>query len=192
MPESPLNRTQATASQAGATLPPQVILVQPPRQTVWWVIALTLAVIATVLVGRFDGQLLPGAAAQYMSPSGQPMMGARGIYAFTGQLGTKDYGLFMVDIDTGTLWCYQLARGREGELQLQLVAARSWIFDRFLEEFNVAKPTPSEVQMMVRQQRGHASLVTPGPGTGVSATRPSGGGAGTPFVPALPKDENTR
>jgi hypothetical protein len=71
-----------------------------------------------------------------------------------------------------------------------LVAARSWIFDRFLEEFNVAKPTPGEVQLMVRQQRGNAAAAPEMPANvpfQASATQPNAGQ--TPFAPALPTDE---
>ena len=74
------------------------------------------------------------------------MAGARGIYAFTGQLTSKSYGLFMLDVDSGTVWCYEFQRAANGEPQMKLVAARSWISDRYLEEFNVADPVPSAVQ----------------------------------------------
>lgn len=175
---------------------PRVVLVPAPagrQQTVWWVLAVLLAVIATSLVSRRDAAWISGAALAQMSGSGAPSVsGARGIYAFTGQLGLKDYGLFMIDVDTGTVWCYQMARSRDGELQLQLVAARSWIFDRFLEEFNVARPTPSEVQLMVRQQRGHAQAagglgVPPGGGLPLPALPATQSGSDeAPFTPALP------
>lgn len=178
----------------GGTESRPVVIVQPSsgRQTVLWVIAVLLAIIATALVSRFDNALVSQAVAQYGGTSASPAVGARGIYAFTGQLGAKDYGLFMMDVDSGTVWCYEMARGRDGGLQLQLVAARSWIFDRFLEEFNVAKPTPGEVQLMVRQQRGQAAVgadllgnpppVAPlNPTTGVN---PTTGESASPGAPA--------
>lgn len=163
-------------------------------QTVWWVVAISLAVIATALIGRLDTDLLSrSAVAQTAGSSGLPVAGARGIYAFTGQLGAKEYGLYMMDVDTGTVWCYQMARSRDGQLQLQLVAARSWVFDRFLEEFNVAKPTPNEVQFMVRQQRGNAGAVAPAwppPADAMgdeTASQPDA--AEVPLAPALPDDD---
>lgn len=178
---------------------PQVIVVPAAgnRQTVWWVIAVLLAIIATALVDRWDSALFSKhvLAQQASAQAGLPPVGARGIYAFTGQLGAKEYGLFMMDVDSGTVWCYQMGRSREGDFQLQLVAARSWIFDRFLEEFNVAKPTPNEVQMMVRTQRGRVSETTPlpvgvGPDSAVidADTQPSA----SPFAPALPKEDSPR
>lgn len=176
-----------------STSPRVVFIDSGGRQTVWWVIAVALAVIATALISRWDAVSLSRAAvAQAGASGGPPVAGARGIYAFTGQLGAKDYGLFMLDVDTGTVWCYEMARNREGQLQLQLVAARSWIFDRFLEEFNVAKPTPGEVQLMVRQQRGNAAVAAeltapPNAPFNPTATQPAGGQI--PFAPALPSDD---
>lgn len=159
----------------------------------WWVLCVLLAVIATALISRRDEAWLSSQAVAQMSAGGaSPASGARGIYAFTGQLGAKDYGLFMMDVDTGTVWCYQMARSRDGELQMQLVAARSWIFDRFLEEFSVAKPTPSEVQGMVRLQRGHAAGAgdLANPGTNLTVSQPAEPAAPAPFAPALPGSEN--
>ena len=59
----------------------------------------------------------------------------------------------MLDVDTGTVWCYEIARGHHGEFNLKLVAGRSWLYDRYLEEFNVADPTPTKVRELVEQQR---------------------------------------
>jgi len=74
----------------------------PAPQVVHWVIALLLAFLAGVFVMQSPGSLLPIAAAQ-----NAPAAGARGIYAFTGQLDRDHHGLFMLDIDQGTLWCYE-------------------------------------------------------------------------------------
>jgi hypothetical protein len=119
-------------------------------------LTVVLAVLATALIlERDDALLLRSAQAQRLSGAGQA--GARGIYAFTGQLTAKTFGLFMMDVDAGTIWCYEIDRGQHGELQLKLVAARSWIYDRYLEEFNVAEPVPGAVRAMVEQQRSHRS-----------------------------------
>ena len=138
-------------------VPPPVVVMSPPgRQTVWWVMTVVLAVIATALVTRRDGARLMKAALAQSGGSGEAgQVGARGIYAFTGQLTSKSYGVFMVDVDTGTIWCYEMAKGANNELQMRLVAARSWVFDRYLEEFNVAEPVPAAVRAIVRQQRSH-------------------------------------
>jgi len=119
-------------------------------------LTVVLAVLATVLIlERDDAIWLKSAQAQRVSGIGQA--GARGIYAFTGQLTAKTFGLFMMDVDAGTIWCYEIDRGQHGEPQIKLVAARSWIYDRYLEEFNVAEPVPGAVRAMVEQQRSHRS-----------------------------------
>jgi hypothetical protein len=114
-------------------------------QTVHWVIAVLLAVIATCLVVRSDGTgWLPEAEAQ------APRLGARGMMAFNGQLGPRTYGLFMVDVDAGNVWCYEYSQDKG---KLRLVAARSFIHDRYLTEFNVEPPTPSDVAQLVDRLR---------------------------------------
>jgi hypothetical protein len=151
------------------SVPAPVVAAAPPRQqTVFWVIAVLLAVIATALVMRLDDRLASRLA---MAQTAGVPAGARGIYAFTGQLTSKTYGLFMIDVDTGTVWCYEMLRGPNGEPQMVLVAARSWIFDRYLEEFNVGEPIPSAVQAMVRQQRGQReqAMTPPVPAPDTSA-----------------------
>ena len=122
-----------------------VVVAAGGRQTLGWVIAVLLAVIATALVMRLDdASFLRSTMAQTGPTGGGPAAGARSIYAFTGQLDGKSYGLFMMDVDSGTIWCYEIAKGQPGMgSSLRLVAARSWIFDRYLEEFNVAAPDTS-------------------------------------------------
>jgi hypothetical protein len=112
-----------------------------------WLIAVLLAFIAGVLWSRSEPSGLPTAMAQ----SG-PMAGARGIYAFTGQLDASRQGLFMLDIEQGTVWCYAMEQAG-GERKLRLIAARSWIYDRYLRDFNCAEPTYRMVQELVAKQR---------------------------------------
>lgn len=204
MPSNPDHGSECMASSydsqpcvKGVTAPQVIFVPVGGRQTVWWVIAMLLAIIATALIDRWDGVSLSRSvmAQQASAQAGLPPVGARGIYAFTGQLGAKEYGLFMMDVDSGTVWCYQMGRSRDGEFQLQLVAARSWIFDRFLEEFNVAKPTPNEVQMMVRVQRGRTTAAgdtASGPGSTQPIAAPASQPSVSPFAPALPKEDNPR
>jgi len=94
------------------------------------------------------------AVAQTMRPST-----TGGIMAFTGQIDKNTYGIMMIDVDAGTLWVYQY---REKGNQLKLLASRSWLYDRYLEEYNNAPPTPSEVAQLiaVQQQKGSSSTTT--------------------------------
>jgi len=127
----------------GQGQPPVVIVV--PRQTVHWVIALLLAIIATILVVR-DG----GMGADFAMAQQQGMVGARGLFAFTGPLGRDRTGLFMMDVDAGTVWCYEfnVTKGR-----MRLVAARSFRNDRFLENYNQDSPSPDEARELLNVQR---------------------------------------
>jgi hypothetical protein len=128
-----------------------------PGQTVYWIIALLLSVIATALWMRPAGALLPTALAQ-----NQPAMaGARGIFAFAGPLERDQYGLYMLDVDQGTVWCYAFDNVG-GTTKLRLVAARTWIYDRYLQDFNCAAPDFRTVQKLVSQQRTQTNPAAPG------------------------------
>jgi hypothetical protein len=161
-----------------------VVMVAPAgRQTVWWMLTVVLAVLATAVIARQE-PVLPAAVAQANMPVAGA--GARGIYAFTGQLTAKTYGLFMMDVDNGTVWCYELQRGASGEPQMKLAAARSWIYDRFLEEFNVADPVPTVVKTLVQQQRsgqgapGAAVMASPAPSEPPAPASTAGGSGRLP------------
>ena len=170
MVEQPAHAQSPIAGGSPDGAPPAPIVVVSPRpHTLWWILTVLVAVIATALVTRRgpDG-LLERALAQYVSPAGASQAGARGIFAFTGQLTSRSYGLFMVDVDSGTVWCYEIQRGVNSDVQMKLVAARSWIYDRFLEEFNVGDPIPSAVRSMVQQQQGQRQAGVVPPTTGAA------------------------
>jgi hypothetical protein len=157
---------------------PVTVVVSGGRQTALWLIAVLLTVIATALLLRLDdSRLMKSAMAQTDGFAGGTPVGGRGIYAFSGQLTARTFGLFMLDVDTGTVWCYELQKAANDELQLRLVAARSWASDRYLEEFNVAEPVPGAVRLMVQQQRA----LRQGGSEPVTTTAPAAG-------PALPEE----
>lgn len=114
------------------------------RQAVLWMIAILLAIIATILLVRPPQSLV-------VSPAygDQPMVGARGVFAFTGQIDKNRYGLFMMDVDSSNVWCYEYLPGTR---KLKLVTARSFRYDRYLEDYNNDDPTPSMVQEMLKDQ----------------------------------------
>ena len=120
-----------------------------------WVIAVLLAFIAGALWARPWGAVAPTALGQ-----STPLVGARGVYAFTGQLDRNRYGLFMLDIEQGTIWCYEIDNV-DGVHKLRLTAARSWVYDRYLRDFNCTGLDLRAVQELVAQQR-----TTPGPPPG--------------------------
>ena len=138
----------------------------PPQSrsyTVHWTIAVLLAFIAGTLWARQPAGPLSPAFAQ-----NSPASGARGVYAFTGQLDRNRFGLFMLDIEQGTIWCYEID-DVGGVSKLRLTAARSWIYDRYLRDFNCAPPDFREVQRLVAQQRAQPSSEIGGPGDDGSA-----------------------
>jgi hypothetical protein len=136
---------------------------------VQWVIVALLAIIAAGLWVRPAG--LPVALAQ-----NQPLAGARGIFAFTGPLERDQYGLFMLDVDQGTIWCYAFDTVG-GTRKLRLVAARTWVYDRYLQDFNCAPPDFRSVQKLVSEQRGRsaADSGSPAPAGNEPAQAPAGG-----------------
>ncbi len=110
--------------------------------------------VGLLCVGREGGILTVPARAQTIRPAT-----TGGIMAFTGQIDKDIYGIMMVDVDAGTLWIYQY---RKMGNQLKLLAARSWLYDRYLEEYNCSQPTPSEVAQLIaaQQQKGQNNPTT--------------------------------
>jgi hypothetical protein len=113
---------------------------------VFWVIAAALVVIATVLV------VGPNAPKVDMPAYGQPLTGggARGVFAFSGQLSKGAYGVYMVDMDAMTVWVYEYLPQKGC---LRLAAARTWRYDRYLENHNICDLPPDIVEQMVEEQR---------------------------------------
>jgi len=76
--------------------------------------------------------------------------GARGLFAFSGQLSKNSYGIYMVDVDAMTLWAYEYQPQKEC---LRLAAARTWRYDRYLENHNGCDLPPEAVEKMIEDQR---------------------------------------
>ncbi len=110
---------------------------------VFWVIAIALVAIAVTLVARDGGQ---GAA--YAQPV--QTAGARGVFAFSGQLDKGSHGVYMVDLDAMTIWVYEYNAQKNC---LRLAAARSYRYDRYLENYNVCDLPPEAVEQMIEEQR---------------------------------------
>jgi hypothetical protein len=122
------------------------IAVPQQRQTALWLIAILLAIIATALVMRSPDVF----GVQRAFGGDPPPPGARGVYAFTGQLAENRYGLFLMDVDAGNIWCYEYLPGTR---KLMLVAARTYRYDRYLEDYsNDPQTTPEKVQALLRNQ----------------------------------------
>ncbi len=121
---------------------------------VFWIIAVCLVLIAGNLLTRKGGLqglslLSPGAEA-FAQPT--TASGLRGVYSFSAELSKGVHGVYMVDVDTMTIWCYEYSKERGC---LQLAAARSWKYDRYLENYNNCGVPPELVQKMVEDQRAY-------------------------------------
>ncbi|MFO0973092.1 MAG: hypothetical protein U1A27_06605 [Phycisphaerae bacterium] len=116
-----------------------------PRQTANWIIAIALSVIATTLLLRPDLPLLGPAFAQ------NTLVGSHGIHAFTGQLDKNTFGLFMMDVDVGTIWVYEYNPLKK---KLRLAAARAFTYDRYLQSYNNDEGTsPAQIEKLVERER---------------------------------------
>jgi hypothetical protein len=71
------------------------------------------------------------------------------------QLGPTAFGLYLMDVDSGTICVY---RANPDNSKFHLMAARSFKYDRFVEDFNNDKPFPKEVQLIVENQRKREEL----------------------------------
>jgi hypothetical protein len=114
--------------------------------TTHWLLILVTAVLVTLGASQW---LLPRSA----SAQSQTLAGGRGVYAFTGQIDRDTYGLFMLDVDTETIWCYEMAEGRRGTRELKLIAGRSYEFDRYLKNYNTAAPSFRDVRDLLELER---------------------------------------
>ncbi|MCP4247930.1 MAG: hypothetical protein GY778_12855 [bacterium] len=132
-----------TAADGRQTQPAADRLPARRSQAVWWLIGVSLAVIAMT-------QLLRVGQPETVLAQPVAQAGARGVFAFTGQLTKGTYGVFMVDVDAGTLWCYEYISPKR---ELRLVAGRLWIYDRYLEAFNTGQPSVEEIEQLVELQR---------------------------------------
>ena len=65
------------------------------------------------------------------------------------QIERDSYGLAMVDTVGQTLWIYELNSRGPAHNRLRLLAARSWQYDRLLQQYNTAEPKPEQIKMLL-------------------------------------------
>ena len=103
-------------------------------------------IVPGVLIVLFIGSKLdPPATAQAELQTGTD----NGILVIPVQIGRESYGLAMVDTVGQTLWIYELNSRGPAHSRLNLLAARSWRYDRLLEQYNTAEPKPEQVKMLL-------------------------------------------
>lgn len=119
-----------------------------PLAAALWVNAVLLGVIATSLLTR-GGDRLPNLLPMASAQSTPPIAGGGGVFLMPGQLSEKLFGVYLLDIDAQTLATYVYDPRAN---RLKLAAARSYRYDRRLEEFNTADPSPDEVRQLIERQ----------------------------------------
>ena len=65
------------------------------------------------------------------------------------QLERDSYGRAMVDTVGQTLWIYELNSRGPAHNRLKLLAARSWRYDKLLQQYNTAEPKPEQVKRLL-------------------------------------------
>jgi hypothetical protein len=138
---------------------------EPPRRpsktnkALWLVGIGLLANAAVMLFGRGQGSdiILDRSAFGQVTSAAQSsqLLGARGIYMMPAQLGPNAYGLYLMDVDSGTICVYKTTPETN---HFRLMAARTYKYDRFMEDFNNEPLHPSEVKKIVESQQQRQGL----------------------------------
>lgn len=102
-----------------------------------------LAVAGVVTVGLIGSKMSLWAGGELEPPSAVSVVPL--------QLGRESYGLAMVDAKAETIWIYEINSRAPAHSRLKLLAARSWHYDKLLEEYNSAQPRPREVKNIIEQ-----------------------------------------
>ncbi|MHC4792269.1 MAG: hypothetical protein ACYS8Y_12715 [Planctomycetota bacterium] len=107
---------------------------------------LSAIVVLGVMCLFFIGSKLGSpASAQAELPNGT----AGGIFVIPVQIERDSYGLAMVDTVGQTLWIYELNSRGPAHNRLRLLAARSWRYDKLLQQYNTAEPKPEQVKRLL-------------------------------------------
>jgi hypothetical protein len=67
------------------------------------------------------------------------------------QIDRDNYGIAMVDTNRQSLWIYELNRRAAAHNRLRLLAARSWKYDKLLEDYNTAEPKPNQIKALLEK-----------------------------------------
>ena len=122
---------------------------RPPPHPVFWVIAVAMVVVAATLVMRTPYQPNPFVGSPAFAQAATSGA-ARGVFAFSGQLSKGTYGVYVVDVDAMTIWVYEYLPQKSC---LRLASARTWRYDRYLENHNICDLPPDAVEKLIEDQR---------------------------------------
>ena len=115
-----------------------------------WLIVVLLSVFATCLVM----ELRVGGSSARADEAGSGGQG--GVFAVAGKVTPETYGVYLVDLKHGTICLYQYLPGSR---RLRLMAARTFMFDCQLEEYNT-EPEPREIKKLVEAHRSLSGATT--------------------------------
>ena len=109
-----------------------------------WFLAVFIGLAVAMLFfagAKFNAQ--PAAQAEFMpGPEGKIMI-------VPIQIERDIYGIAMVDTASQNIWIYQLSNRGPVCNRLKLLAARSWKYDKLLEQYNTAEPKPEQVKALL-------------------------------------------
>jgi len=129
----------------------------PDRRTALYIVGVLLLANLLVLLLKGQGDWAATAYAQRQGP----IAGGAGLFVMPGQLSGNTWGCYLMDVDRGTLCVYQFLPGSR---QLQFVAARNFLNDTKLGNYNTV-PAPSEIADLVAKQnqgvRGGGTMPSP-------------------------------
>lgn len=83
-------------------------------------------------------------------PSEQMPLPEDNIQAIPLQLERDSFGLAMIDKNNQTIWLYEITGKGPAHSRLKLIAARSWKYDRLLQQYNTDEPKPEQVRALVK------------------------------------------
>ena len=122
------------------------------------VVLLVLAAVLLLVVGRSQ---LPTAQAELP-------VGSRNDVSVVGvQIDRDSYGIAMVDRAAETIWIYEINSRATAQSRLRLLAARSWKYDRRLEDLNNAEPRPEQIKALLESIEGQRKELNKGQQTGI-------------------------
>ena len=72
-----------------------------------------------------------------------------GILVVPVQIERDSYGIAMIDTVGQNLWIYEINSRGPAHSRLKLLAARSWRYDKLLQQYNTAEPKPEQVKSLL-------------------------------------------
>jgi hypothetical protein len=116
-------------------------LAKGPTQVALWLIVVLLAVIATLLLGR---QPMQRSAEAQVAAAAQAH-DASGVFVVPAQIARELWGCYLIDTRVGTVVLYAY---NPNTRKLKLMAARSFLNDRYLKEHST-EPSQLEIEQML-------------------------------------------